>query len=182
MAIIKYLINKIRWKRKNKHNDTFVYAAGRDSTLTIGSYCSIAPKVSFVFNNEHNTNTFSTFPFKVMALNHDGPEAFSKGGIKVGDDVWIGFGATILDGVKIGNGAVIGAGAVVAKDIPPYAIAVGVPATVIRYRFDLELREKLLGVNHSDIDRRFIAENIDRLYEPLDDEVLRILIDRLKED
>ncbi len=54
----------------------------------------------------------------------------------IGHDVWIGHGAVILPGVKIGNGAVIGAGAVVSKDIPEYAIAAGIPAKVIKFRFD----------------------------------------------
>ena len=56
--------------------------------------------------------------------------------IIIGNDVWIGAHATIMGGVKIGNGAVIGAGAVVAKDVPPYAIVLGNPARVIKYRFD----------------------------------------------
>ncbi len=55
-------------------------------------------------------------------------------GIRIGDDVWIGSHSTILDGVTIGKGAVIGAGAVVNKDIPPYSVAVGVPAKVIKER------------------------------------------------
>ena len=55
-------------------------------------------------------------------------------GIKIEDDVWIGAGAIILDGVTIGRGSVIGAGAVVTKNIPPYSVAVGVPARVIKKR------------------------------------------------
>jgi acetyltransferase-like isoleucine patch superfamily enzyme len=58
----------------------------------------------------------------------------STDGIAVGDDVWIGVGVRIIDGVKVGSGSVIGAGAVVISDVPPYSIAVGVPANVIGRR------------------------------------------------
>jgi acetyltransferase-like isoleucine patch superfamily enzyme len=61
----------------------------------------------------------------------------SKGGILVDDDAWLGVGACVLDGVRIGKGAVIGAGSVVTSDVPDYAIAVGVPARVVKSRFDL---------------------------------------------
>jgi hypothetical protein len=70
--------------------------------------------------------------------------ANSKGNISVGHDVWIGHGAIILSGVTIGDGAVVAAGAVVTKNIPPYAIAAGVPARIIKYRFsDSAIRELL---------------------------------------
>jgi acetyltransferase-like isoleucine patch superfamily enzyme len=62
----------------------------------------------------------------------------------IGNDVFIGANVTVLDGVHIGDGAVIGAGAVVVKDIPPYAIAVGVPAEVRKYRFDEKTIHSLL--------------------------------------
>lgn len=62
----------------------------------------------------------------------------------IGNDVFIGANVTVLDGVRIGDGAVIGAGAVVTKDIPPYSIAVGVPASVKHYRFDAATIEKLI--------------------------------------
>jgi acetyltransferase-like isoleucine patch superfamily enzyme len=61
----------------------------------------------------------------------------------IGNDVFIGANVTVLDGIIIGNGAVVGAGAIVTKNIPPYAIAVGVPAKVIRYRFEKDLITKL---------------------------------------
>ena len=66
--------------------------------------------------------------------------------IKRGNDVFIGAKVTILDGGTIGDGAVIGAGAVVSKDIPPYAVAVGCPIRIIRYRFPEEIRNKLLEI------------------------------------
>jgi acetyltransferase-like isoleucine patch superfamily enzyme len=61
----------------------------------------------------------------------------TKGGIVVGDDVWLGFGVVVLDGVRIGKGAVVGAGSVVTRDIPDNAIAVGVPARVVKMRGDM---------------------------------------------
>src|SRR5690606_35624172 len=66
--------------------------------------------------------------------------------IYIGNDVFIGMNVTILDGIRIGDGAVIGAGAMVSKDIPPYAIAVGNPIRIIRYRFNDELIKKLLEI------------------------------------
>jgi len=62
----------------------------------------------------------------------------------IGNDVWIGLGAIILSGVTIGDGAVVGAGAVVSRDVPPYAVVVGSPARIIKYRFDPSLIEYLL--------------------------------------
>lgn len=74
-------------------------------------------------------------------------EAGSDGQVKICDDVWIGCNAIILKGVTIGTGAVIGAGSIVTSDIPPYAIAVGSPARVVKYRFTeekLKLHRRIL--------------------------------------
>ena len=64
----------------------------------------------------------------------------------IGHDVWIGHRAIVKAGVTIGTGAVIGAGAVVTKDVPAYAIVVGVPSQIIRYRFDKQMIEELISV------------------------------------
>ncbi len=64
-------------------------------------------------------------------------------GVEIGNDVWIGHAATVLPGVCVGDGAVIGAGAVVTRDVPDFAIVAGVPARLLRYRFDPDLCTRL---------------------------------------
>jgi len=80
---------------------------------------------------------------------------------EIGNDVWIGHNVVILPGVKkIGDGAVIGAGAVVTEDVPPYSVAAGVPAKVIKYRFDKQVIEKLMKIKWWDWPEEKIKENI----------------------
>lgn len=109
--------------------------------VLVGNYSSIGHGIKFIAGLNHDSHRVSTFPFQEAFEGSHGnvvnnyPEA-NHYQIVIGNDVWIGAYATILGGVKIGNGAVIGAGAVVAKDVPPYAVVVGNPAKVIKYRFD----------------------------------------------
>lgn len=84
----------------------------------------------------------------------------------IGNDVWIGSKATILQGVTVGNGAIIAAGAVVTKDVPAYAIVAGVPAKVIKYRFDENLIKKIEKVQWWNFDESWIKDNIDLFKEP----------------
>lgn len=146
-----------------------------DAELHIGNYCSIAPGCRFLLSGEHNLNTISTFPFKVKKFGYAG-EAKSKGNIIIGDDVWIGAESTICSGVKIGQGAVIGAGSVVTKDIPPYAVACGVPAKIIKYRFSENLINKLLKVDLQKLFDSFTQENEKDIYTPLTEELLEKFI------
>ncbi|MHC5719417.1 MAG: CatB-related O-acetyltransferase, partial [Nostoc sp.] len=88
----------------------------------------------------------------------------SKGVTIIGHDVWVGYGATILSGVKIGNGAVVGAQAVVTSDVPAYAIVVGNPAKIIRYRFEPKTVERLLELSWWDWELAKISANLDVLY------------------
>ena len=185
---------RIKWKMKNPHNQTYalnafdasivsvgkhtygglrVYSSACNGHLTIGSYCSIGPEVIFVMNNEHRLDTLSTYPFRVRLAHENQPEALTKGGIEISDDVWIGARATILDGVKIGQGAVIAAGAVVANDVPPYAIVGGVPAHVIRFRFCQEVIDELISLDLTQLNDQNIIDNIDIFYDRLNSTVLK---------
>lgn len=163
-------------EKKNKHNQTtpgtifdmnkinvgnFTYGVlniisfgNVCSELYVGSFCSIAPNVTFLLSGEHNYNKISTFPINSKIFNED--ETETNGNIIIEDDVWIGFGATILSGVKVGQGAVIGAGQVVAKDIPPYCIYAG--NKIIKYRFSKDTIQELNKIDFGKIDKENLKE------------------------
>ena len=107
----------------------------------IGKFCSIGPNFCCGLGI-HPTNGISTAPMFYSAAKQNGTTLCKKNKASeakqtmIGNDVFIGANVTVLDGVTIADGAVIGAGAVVVDDIPPYAVAVGVPAKVVKYRFD----------------------------------------------
>lgn len=141
---------------------------GNGEQLRIGNYCSIAQEVMFVLNADHFTNHISTFPFAVKLLGEKA-EGVSKGDIIVDDDVWLGYRTTVLSGVHIGQGAVVAAGSVVTKDVPPYAVVGGVPAKVIKYRFEPEMIEQLLRIDYSKLDDTLISNHRHELYQKLND-------------
>lgn len=191
--IREYLKRKIltrKWKKRNKHNETAPnnifdinkvsvgkYTYGRlevlmfnnENNLRIGSFCSIAPKTVFLLSADHYTDHISSFPYKVKVTKSLDREGISKGDIIVDDDVWIGYGTTVLSGVHIGQGAIVAAGSVVTKDVPPYAIVGGVPAKVIKYRFSPEMITELLKVDYSQLTEELVKEHIEDLYRDLED-------------
>lgn len=138
--------------------------------LHIGNFVSIAQNVTFILDAEHYVNHISTYPYKVKYLGTEKSEAFGKGDIYINDDVWIGFGSTIMSGVSIGKGAVIAAGSVVTKNVPAYAIVGGVPARLIRYRFKEDICNSLKELDLKQINRKFLQEHLEEFYSPIEDE------------
>jgi acetyltransferase-like isoleucine patch superfamily enzyme len=117
--------------------------------IDVGAFCSIGPDVRVLAGSEHVTTRASTFPFEALLFDPQGGnagEAIDKGVTTIGNDVWVGLGATVLSGVVVGDGAVIGAGAVISKAVAPYAVVAGNPAQVIRFRFDAKTRRRLLSL------------------------------------
>lgn len=136
--------------------------------LIIGKFCMIASDVKFIMNGgNHLTNALSNYPFAVLrnGWEHamDGKSYPNKGDLIVGNDVWIGYNATIMAGVKIGDGAIIAANSTVVKDVAPYTIVGGNPAMEIKKRFPDETIEKLLNLQWWNWDIEKITANVQYL-------------------
>lgn len=137
-----------------------------DDRITIGSFCSIADDVTIMGGGEHRSEWITTYPLRIAfglpRASHDGHPA-TKGETRIGNDVWIGYGATILSGVTVKDGAVVGAGTVVSNDVDPYTVVIGNPARVLRHRFDKDTIEALLKIRWWDWPIEKIVANVDIL-------------------
>ncbi|CCY77648.1 Vat family streptogramin A O-acetyltransferase [Brachyspira aalborgi] len=137
--------------------------------LIIGKFCAIAKGIEFIMNGaNHRINAITTYPFNIMknGWEKSAPSLSDlklKGNTIIGNDVWIGQNVTVLPAVHIGDGAIIGANSVVAKDIPPYSVAVGNPCEVKRKRFDEDLIEYLLKIKWWDWSAEKIFKNMEAL-------------------
>lgn len=198
---VKFYLKQRKWRKFNHHNETYMVndfrfdkvsvgkntygtlyvldASSNDTKLKIGGYCSIAAGVKFLLGGEHNTNTISTYPFKVKVFGQP-LEAGSKGNIVIGDDVWIGENALICSGVHIGQGAIVAAGAVVTKDVEPYAIVGGNPARFIRYRFDEKIRQRLLEIDIVNLFDSFGEDDLGNIYSELTEEKLESFLRKME--
>lgn len=139
-----------------------------DAKLTIGKFCSIASDVTIFLGGNHRIDWITTYPFN--AIFNEYPIASkiighpaTNGDVIVGNDVWIGYGSTIMSGVSIGHGAVIAAKSVVTKDIGAYEIWGGNPAKFIRKRFADDKIKYLIEIKWWDWDIETIKENISQL-------------------
>ena len=166
-------------------NELIHFGGEKDSRLfcnvLIGRFCSLASDITFFIGLNHiYKNVVTAYPFDDRGIAID----FSAWNrpyerhlipnlrqtrdnhyqVIIGNDVWIGNGATIIGGVKIGSGAIIGTNSVVAKDIPPYAIAVGNPARVVKFRFDADTISKFLAIKWWNWDIKKILDNVPQMY------------------
>ncbi|NNC45274.1 MAG: CatB-related O-acetyltransferase [Winogradskyella sp.] len=130
---------------------TYVSENAIINNTVLGKFCSIGP--NFISGwGLHPTKGISSHPMFYSNAKQNGMTLVTSNkfnetkSIQIGNDVFIGMNVVVLDGITIGNGAIIGAGSVVSKDIPPYAIAVGNPIKIIKYRFDEDIINKLLKI------------------------------------
>ena len=132
-------INIISWSNQYKVN--------------VGKYNSIGRDCNFFLHANHRPDWITTSSTLLGSVSKEIEDMHFRlghpscnGDIIIENDVWVGAKATIMSGVTIHNGAVIGANSVITKDIPPYAIVVGNPGKIVKYRFTEEQIEKLLQI------------------------------------
>lgn len=157
------------YEKSNVHQceiGDYTYIAGQSTLLNtrVGKFCSIGPGVRCGLGR-HPVNFVSTHPiffsiFKQAQITFADKAYFKELlPIEMGNDVWIGANAVILDGVNIGDGAIIAAGAVVNKDIPAYAVVGGVPAKTIKYRFSQKEIKYLMEFKWWNKENSWIKDN-----------------------
>jgi len=131
----------------------------------IGKFTCIAPETIIGLGKHPSREFVSTHPAFFSPNQQAGFTFVSNEYFKeyepciIGNDVWIGARAIILDGVSVGDGAIVGAGAIVTKNVPPYAIIGGVPAKVLRYRFDQDEIDYLIKFKWWDRDFEWLRQN-----------------------
>lgn len=147
--------------------------------LIIGKFCMIASDVTFIMNGaNHLTDAVSTYPFAIFGYGWEqameGRHYPQKGDTHIGNDVWIGYKATIMAGVSIGDGAIIAANSTVTKDVAPYAIVGGNPAAEIQRRFSDDMIHKLLEMKWWDWPVEKITKHVQLLTSNEVDELYAI--------
>ena len=155
----------------------YICSNGKECVVTIGNYCSIAPDVIIIPRMMHIPEKnverlrLSTYPLaklKSRKLQAEYDQPIRGGHVRIGSDVWIGARAIIMPGVTVGNGAIIGSGAVVTHNVPAYAVVAGVPAKILRYRFNQDQINELLKISWWSWPKAKIIKNIHFFYDDVD--------------
>jgi virginiamycin A acetyltransferase len=136
--------------------------------LIIGKFCMIASDVTFIMNGaNHLTEAITSYPFAIFGGDWkdamEGKKYPAKGDTIIGNDVWIGYKATIMPGVNIGDGAIIASQATVTRDVEPYSIVGGNPARLIKKRFSEEDIKRLLKLKWWDWEVEKISKHVQHL-------------------
>jgi virginiamycin A acetyltransferase len=137
--------------------------------LVIGKFCALARGVKFIMNGaNHKLDGFSTYPFQIFGNGWEKVmpqpgELPYKGDTVIGNDVWMGYEATVMPGVQVGDGAIIAAKSVVVSHVPPYTVVGGNPARPIRQRFDDEVIQSLLSIAWWDWSIEKITRNLEKI-------------------
>lgn len=140
------------------------YGGGGRYKYSCGKFCSIAPRVSVFVHADHRSDWVTTYPFghihtgifnQFNGLGH--PK--SNGDVVIGNDVWIGEGASLMSGITIGDGAIIAANSHVVKNVAPYTIVGGNPAQTIKKRFTDKQITRLLEIKWWDWDDEKINQH-----------------------
>ncbi|MCB9207509.1 MAG: CatB-related O-acetyltransferase [Ignavibacteriales bacterium] len=136
--------------------------------LIIGKFCMIASDVKFIMNGaNHLSKSISSYPFAIFGKDWsnamEGKNYPIKGDTIIGNDVWIGYRTSIMPGIHIGDGAIIAANSVVTKNVDPYSIIGGNPATEIRKRFNDKQIKQLLELKWWNWDIEKITDNLEIL-------------------
>ncbi len=157
----------------NVNLGNFTYISGKTNinNSKIGKFCSIGPNCNIGLAKHPSSIFVSTHPIffsklKQAQITFSDKSYFNEfEDIEIGNDVWVGSSVIIMDGVKISDGVIVAAGAVVTKNIPPYAIVGGVPAKIIKYRFEQDEINHLLNAKWWDKDIDWLKDNFNLFHD-----------------
>ncbi len=143
--------------------------------IAIGKSCSLATDIVFMIDMNHNYNSVFQGALPSIFNTRQFMTTPRKASIIIQNDVWVGYGVTIMAGVTLHNGCVVAAGSVVTKDVPPYAIVGGNPAKIIRYRFDPEIIDGLQKIAWWDWPNEWKNQRRDDFIRPVEEFVEKYL-------